>query len=250
MVTTRLGSSATLTLTCDDGARAATAHTRARGDLAQRIAVYQDNETNEGTPQMLRMLEEIKTLRSRLHSQTVELQRHVAHCTAGCTRKSQGLSNSAFTNDRAPAHAKPQLPPIADLARRVRDGEALAVLAAEFDRHPGTISAKLSAAGFNSGTGVANRPAGKVREILEKTLPAWQPWREDALCAQTDPDEFFPEKGGTSRHAKAVCERCTVAAECLDYALDSQERYGIWGGLSERERRALTTTPTIQENAS
>lgn len=65
-------------------------------------------------------------------------------------------------------------------------------------------------------------------------------WQERALCAQTDPEAFFPEKGGSTREAKSVCARCLVAAECLDYALANNERFGIFGGLSERERRKLT----------
>jgi WhiB family transcriptional regulator, redox-sensing transcriptional regulator len=62
-------------------------------------------------------------------------------------------------------------------------------------------------------------------------------WQERALCAQTDPEAFFPEKGGSTRDAKKVCVGCEVRAECLDYALEHDERFGIWGGLSERERR-------------
>lgn len=64
-------------------------------------------------------------------------------------------------------------------------------------------------------------------------------WQERALCAQTDPEAFFPEKGGSTREAKKVCASCEVRAECLDYALAHDERFGIWGGLSERERRKL-----------
>jgi WhiB family redox-sensing transcriptional regulator len=64
-------------------------------------------------------------------------------------------------------------------------------------------------------------------------------WQEDALCAQTDPEAFFPEKGGSTRDAKRICAQCTVRAECLEYALRNDERFGIWGGLSERERRRL-----------
>ncbi|MGM7669434.1 WhiB family transcriptional regulator [Microbacterium sp. A93] len=64
-------------------------------------------------------------------------------------------------------------------------------------------------------------------------------WQVDALCAQTDPEAFFPEKGGSTRDAKKVCSSCTVRSECLEYALGNDERFGIWGGLSERERRRL-----------
>ena len=64
-------------------------------------------------------------------------------------------------------------------------------------------------------------------------------WQERALCAQTDPEAFFPEKGGSTREAKKVCLTCDVRDECLEYALMNDERFGIWGGLSERERRKL-----------
>lgn len=64
-------------------------------------------------------------------------------------------------------------------------------------------------------------------------------WQERALCAQTDPEAFFPEKGGSTREAKNVCAACEVREQCLEYALANDERFGIWGGLSERERRKL-----------
>ena len=64
-------------------------------------------------------------------------------------------------------------------------------------------------------------------------------WQTDSLCAQTDPEAFFPEKGGSTRDAKKICASCEVRAQCLEYALANDERFGIWGGLSERERRKL-----------
>ena len=64
-------------------------------------------------------------------------------------------------------------------------------------------------------------------------------WQERALCAQTDPEAFFPEKGGSTREAKKVCLSCEVRADCLEYALNHDERFGIWGGMFERERRKL-----------
>ncbi|MGH9086644.1 MAG: WhiB family transcriptional regulator, partial [Acidimicrobiales bacterium] len=67
-----------------------------------------------------------------------------------------------------------------------------------------------------------------------------KPWEERALCAQTDPELFFPDKGGSTREAKAVCAVCPVAVECLDDALaDPRDRFGIRGGLSQRQRRKI-----------
>jgi WhiB family transcriptional regulator, redox-sensing transcriptional regulator len=70
-------------------------------------------------------------------------------------------------------------------------------------------------------------------------LPEEASWQERSLCAQTDPEAFFPEKGGSTREAKKICTGCEVRSECLEYALAHDERFGIWGGLSERERRRL-----------
>jgi hypothetical protein len=64
-------------------------------------------------------------------------------------------------------------------------------------------------------------------------------WMGDAACAEIGGDEWFPDKGGSTREAKRICARCPVRAECLDYALAHDERFGIWGGVSERERRRI-----------
>lgn len=69
--------------------------------------------------------------------------------------------------------------------------------------------------------------------------PTDEDWYERALCPQTDPDAFFPEKGGSTKEAKKICLGCPVKQQCLQWALDNDERFGIWGGLSERERRRL-----------
>jgi len=82
---------------------------------------------------------------------------------------------------------------------------------------------------------------GTVRELflVEDADTEDLGWQERALCAQTDPEAFFPEKGGSTREAKKVCQTCEVRVECLEAALMKDERFGIWGGLSERERRKL-----------
>lgn len=73
-------------------------------------------------------------------------------------------------------------------------------------------------------------------------------WRDQALCAQSDPEAWFPEVGGSSRAAKRVCGRCDVKQECLDYALGRDLRHGVWGGLSERERGRITGRAGLIEN--
>ncbi len=80
---------------------------------------------------------------------------------------------------------------------------------------------------------------GVVVDQEREGLAAELEWQERALCAQTDPEAFFPEKGGSTREAKRTCMSCEVRVECLDYALANDERFGIWGGLSERERRRV-----------
>lgn len=65
-------------------------------------------------------------------------------------------------------------------------------------------------------------------------------WRDQALCAQTDPEAFFPDRGGSPLEAKRICNRCEVTAECLFYSLTVPPTpVGVWGGLTERERRRL-----------
>ena len=92
--------------------------------------------------------------------------------------------------------------------------------------------------GLESGTGAAF-DAGLTGGLLGGFDADEQGWQESALCAETDPEAFFPEKGGSTREAKKICTGCEVRAECLEFALANDERFGIWGGLSERERRRL-----------
>ena len=62
---------------------------------------------------------------------------------------------------------------------------------------------------------------------------------EPALCAETDPDVWFPEKGGSAVLAKATCRACPAQNECLAYALKHDIRFGVWGGKSQKERKKL-----------
>jgi WhiB family transcriptional regulator, redox-sensing transcriptional regulator len=87
------------------------------------------------------------------------------------------------------------------------------------------------------------RDSGPVLVIVSPDEIEGLGWQDRALCAETDPEAFFPEKGGSTREAKRVCQSCEVRAECLEYVLEhgdeSWTRHGIWGGISERERRRL-----------
>ena len=65
-------------------------------------------------------------------------------------------------------------------------------------------------------------------------------WESDAICRQVDPELWFPGEGDNPRDAKRICARCPVRDACLEYALAHDERFGVWGGLSGRERRALS----------
>ncbi|CAM5486572.1 Transcriptional regulator WhiB [Streptomyces violaceorubidus] len=68
-----------------------------------------------------------------------------------------------------------------------------------------------------------------VQQLLVDDADEELGWQERALCAQTDPESFFPEKGGSTREAKKVCLACEVRSECLEYALANDERFGISG---------------------
>jgi len=114
-------------------------------------------------------------------------------------------------------------------------------------KHGGkTVLKEVGVLQEDSMTGGSPRALSVVPEMMD-TLFAADPsldfldeqWQERALCSQTDPEAFFPEKGGSTREAKRICTGCEVRDECLEYALAHDERFGIWGGLSERERRRL-----------
>jgi WhiB family redox-sensing transcriptional regulator len=71
-------------------------------------------------------------------------------------------------------------------------------------------------------------------EVLEQPS-----WRQKALCSHTSTDTFFPEKGGSAKNAKQICEQCTVQKQCLDFAMSKNVKYGIWGSQSFIDRETL-----------
>lgn len=75
-------------------------------------------------------------------------------------------------------------------------------------------------------------------------------WQDYANCRGADADLFFPERGASTRKAKAICTACEVKDECLNFAIQNGEKFGIWGGMSERERRRVRRARTVARRAS
>lgn len=77
-------------------------------------------------------------------------------------------------------------------------------------------------------------------------------WQEEGLCRQVGGDLFYPGKGDpiSARAAKSVCRGCPVLVECGEHALEAREPFGIWGGMSERDRRLLRARRNREAAAS
>lgn len=84
-----------------------------------------------------------------------------------------------------------------------------------------------------------------IQELLEAMQSDALAWQDGANCAGADPDLFFPERGASTRTAKSICRECSVQTQCLEFAIVSSEKFGIWGGMSERERRKIRRERTI-----
>lgn len=74
----------------------------------------------------------------------------------------------------------------------------------------------------------------QVRDLLDRP-----PWMKDARCREHPEVDYFPARGQTLDPARAVCRGCLVRDECAAFAIDNREQHGVWGGMSERERRAV-----------
>ena len=84
----------------------------------------------------------------------------------------------------------------------------------------------------------------QLLEVLGAQELAWQ---DLANCRGADPDLFFPERGASTRTAKSICRECSVQPDCLEFAIVSSEKFGIWGGMSERERRRIRRQRALDE---
>lgn len=133
-------------------------------------------------------------------------------------------------------------PPLVEIAARIRDGETCHDLAKQYDIDRQGLANRLRHGGYRFDTGETERAAQlrEMKEHLTSKLRTYSlPWMQEAACAQVGGDLWFPEKGGSTADAKRVCFSCSVSAECLEYALATKDRFGVYGGLSERERRKL-----------
>jgi WhiB family redox-sensing transcriptional regulator len=74
---------------------------------------------------------------------------------------------------------------------------------------------------------------------IEAPLLEERPWAVYSACREADPEIFFASTRADERAALAVCGTCAVADHCLEFALETRERFGVWGGTNERERRRL-----------
>jgi WhiB family redox-sensing transcriptional regulator len=117
----------------------------------------------------------------------------------------------------------------------------------EFDRAPGSSSEKLTdeEESMTGATGIQeqSRRVGRIRSKMGARYDQ-ESWRAEAECRHVDPEIFFPigltgQALVIAAEAKAVCARCPVRLACLQFALDANQQFGIWGGYDEEERRQL-----------
>lgn len=79
----------------------------------------------------------------------------------------------------------------------------------------------------------------RLTAALEDLVGLIPSWTDEAICAQVEPDLWFPHAGENTNDPKQVCAGCPVRVKCLQHALDNDERWGVWGGLTASERRRL-----------
>lgn len=106
-----------------------------------------------------------------------------------------------------------------------------------------------STGGSHDPNGETKREGGQMK-LPVATDPDDRTWQDYANCLGVDPDLFFPERGASTREAKEVCRGCIVRAQCLEYALVNSEKFGIWGGMSERERRRIRRQRALARQAA
>ena len=118
----------------------------------------------------------------------------------------------------------------------------------EFGLEPGLEGIKFKVVGcddpfltaeLGAGLPLDSEPTAELTAAMIALANDDYTWKSAGSCVGADPDLFFPERGESVKEAKAICEGCEIREECLEFALTNGEKFGIWGGLSERERRVI-----------
>lgn len=152
--------------------------------------------------------------------------------------ETDGVEEVEFDILRAFKDWMPKPLPMSGDTRRILDGEeTVTVNSSEGRRHSRHIAEMIdeNSKTFNSSTKEGDSEAIKMLAPAELE----EDWQDGANCLGVDPDLFFPERGASTREAKEVCRGCLVREQCLEFALQNGEKFGIWGGMSERERRRI-----------
>ena len=97
---------------------------------------------------------------------------------------------------------------------------------------------------------VAAEPSFQWAEQALFDMPERPDWQHEGACVGVDPDLFYPNRGAPTGVAQRVCAGCAVRVECLEYALTNNEHYGIWGGMSERQRQRIRRGRRLDRRAS
>jgi hypothetical protein len=126
------------------------------------------------------------------------------------------------------------LPPITELAARVRDGEDLRNIAEQYGVAYSSLTSRFSQAGYAStGEKVGDAQRRQLREAREPATPKWV---RDGDCTRVDPEAWFPDVGGSPKAAKEICRGCPSKEPCLQWAMEHNERWGVWGATTYEER--------------
>ena len=97
----------------------------------------------------------------------------------------------------------------------------------------------MDAIAARQGEALVSDLADSVSRMLAVPISDERPWVVFGACRDADPDLFFPISRGDIAKALSICASCPVKPECLEYSLEAGERFGVWGGLGEKERRKL-----------
>jgi WhiB family redox-sensing transcriptional regulator len=139
------------------------------------------------------------------------------------------------------------LPPIRDLAARIRDGEDARAIAAEVGVTYTNLAARFAFAGFALTETIREKQLRERHERLsEKTRPLWM---DEGACRDHNGDLWYADKPHLVDRAKEICASCPSLQPCLQWALDSNERYGVFGGHTYQERVNLVRRTTRNQEA-